>query len=536
MKNVKIFGAYDSRPLEIQKKSRILFIVILTAILVILVNAITDGVTGDIRSVVIEGVLLVVFAVSLRILLAGNYTVVSSIMIFLSLAALPAFILVKPYQGPEEIYKICLYVSVPISFCALVGYSFWQALAVAVSSAIGVFLIFVIRILPGAPGSFLEYFVAAFTMVVLLGFFASLTMRIVRDIVIKADTETALNINRVERIARVFEGSKSGIAVSAELDSTAGKTVGFVNSIVTALDSIKGEVGNFSLQVKTATEANDRLLDSNLAVGNELAIQSEAMSESSVIIGRIADSIRSITEETISKKRMIDELVELGKEETAHLTASVRSVEKVSATSEDALEIISVIEGIATRTSMLAMNAAIEAAHAGEYGKGFSVVAEEIRKLSEETNENSLLVKKTLEESRARILEAAESNKKSSDTFSGVLEKIAQTGEALFQIINAMSGLKDGAQEIRQSVARLDSAQGKVSSSVGAMDKLVITNSNAARKIDESAKKLEGSVEEILAKTRDVLGEVAKIEEIGRINRTNIETLMSGIDAIRKDE
>jgi methyl-accepting chemotaxis protein len=88
------------------------------------------------------------------------------------------------------------------------------------------------------------------------------------------------------------------------------------------------------------------------------------------------------------------------------------------------------INGIASQTNLLAMNAAIEAAHAGEYGKGFSVVADEIRKLAEASAANSKAIKTNLAAIIAGIKNANEASARSSESFATVQREIGAVSAA----------------------------------------------------------------------------------------------------------
>ncbi|KLI37195.1 hypothetical protein SZ52_13175, partial [Brachyspira hyodysenteriae] len=115
--------------------------------------------------------------------------------------------------------------------------------------------------------------------------------------------------------------------------------------------------------------------------------------------------------------------------------------------------ITQVIHNIAEQTNLLAMNAAIEAAHAGDHGRGFTVVADKIRKLAEDTGENSKIINEIIEETTQAIDHTVSLAFKSSESMGKILEGSNTLADLIATISGANDELDIGRREILMNIS-----------------------------------------------------------------------------------
>jgi len=237
------------------------------------------------------------------------------------------------------------------------------------------------------------------------------------------------------------------------------------------------KVTNESVQMLKTTEGD---MDSLLSQTDQMA---KSVGESSAAVEQMITSVRTIAQvidNNFESVQKLEEATRLGNENLGEVTNLVSVIEKES---KALVEMGKMVGQIASQTNLLAMNAAIEAAHAGEVGAGFAVVADEIRKLAEDSSKQSKQIGEVLKRVKSRIDNA--------------YEKTSQAQNEFAQVGNLAEDVKTRETEIKASMNEQNEGGQRVLSGLEIMQKGVDS-------VMTAAKDLQASTDEVITQISNI--------------------------------
>jgi len=224
-----------------------------------------------------------------------------------------------------------------------------------------------------------------------------------------------------------------------------------------------------------------------------------AVDQTSAAIEQITASIARISQESTARYEDIRNLASLSKVGQTEMASTMVVIQGITKGIADLKSFLEIIDEIANRTSILAINAAIQAAHAGEVGKGFAVVASEVRKLAETSAANAAGIGKKLTGLIESIHQAETSSLKTSAILADTETKVAQATAGFQEIEQGARELAVGGREILQGVGSLRQAS--------------VTMRDSSRLIKENSQSIHSQVGHLRSVSTALGGEVHSIRE-----------------------
>jgi methyl-accepting chemotaxis protein len=226
------------------------------------------------------------------------------------------------------------------------------------------------------------------------------------------------------------------------------------DNFVSRVQEIMKSVSESSHSVASAAT---QIAASNEEMSAGLAEQADQVSQVSAATEEMSATSQEVANKSTEGKGVVEETVRRIEEIAGEVKASAAAVNTLGQKSEEIGQIIAVINDIADQTNLLALNAAIEAARAGEHGRGFAVVADEVRKLAERTTQATEQVGSSIREIQSETEGAVRRMEAGTQKVQGGVEFARQAGDALGSIVAAAEQQSAATIEISQSVEQINS-------------------------------------------------------------------------------
>jgi len=225
---------------------------------------------------------------------------------------------------------------------------------------------------------------------------------------------------------------------------------------------------------------------------NQTSQVASAMQEMSATVADIslhsthaADLARKASETAKQGGKIVEQTLQKMGEISQSVADTAKKVEQLGNSSDEIGKIIGVIDDIADQTNLLALNAAIEAARAGEQGRGFAVVADEVRKLAERTSKATKEIAAMIQGIQGETRHAVEAMKAGTHQVEAGVERTAAAGKSLKEIINSAEKVGEMVGQIATAAAKQTRAAEEVNGSVEQIAKIT---SETAEGAQQSAK------------------------------------------------
>ena len=251
------------------------------------------------------------------------------------------------------------------------------------------------------------------------------------------------------------------------------------------MDSLISLIGNISESGVNLASSSAELRDTSDILSRQAEQNAASLEETSAALDELAASIQQISKNVSEAKRNAKDASDTAQSSEKIASDAAHSMDRISGASKEITRVVGVIDDIAFQINLLALNAGVEAARAGEAGRGFSVVASEVRQLAQ----------------------------RAGDASREIATVISQSDEAVSEGVTKVAAAKSSLEAIAQSVIRISKGVDEVSTAIAEQSTGVEEITRAVGQIDQSTQKQAASFEEVTASSSLVASEADTLQK-----------------------
>lgn len=245
------------------------------------------------------------------------------------------------------------------------------------------------------------------------------------------------------------------LTISDKIDASIDDMRTRVHQVLTSSDEVNSFVSEQKQVISDTEEKLTLMLKSFERISALMQEHGSIVSSTSATIEEMTANINSVSDTTEKAKEISGKLEQNVESGSEAVNTSISSIEEIHQTSEKMKELVLVVSKVAAQTNLLAMNAAIEAAHAGDKGKGFAVVADEVRKLAGTSSESTGEISSNIQSLNEMVSKGVSTTRAAGLVLEQILEEVNQSTLLSREIASAMSEQKAGTSDLMSLVGQV---------------------------------------------------------------------------------